>query len=75
MLNTFIDVGYNNDYGSGGILEFNKMSDVGGVIGTSGYVLTEIAEDHFLVTVVDGDGEVLSETVVPFNFKDVESDI
>ena len=38
------------------------------VVKTSGYVMSRQEDDHFVVTVFDAEGEVLSETLVPFNF-------
>ena len=75
----YIDVTFNDDYGTGGVVEFNKLVDVDGVprvVALSGYVRTEIDEDngHFLVTVVNAEGDVLSETAVPFDFRGAEDD-
>lgn len=72
----YIDVAFSDDYGIGGTLEFNQLKNIDGeptIVGYGGYVRTEIDEDagHFLVTVVNAEGDVLSETVVPFDFKEV----
>ena len=71
------DINYYSDCESshGGNLEFNKIKNIDGeptVVGYGGYVRAEIDEDagHYLVTVVNVDGDVLSETIVPFDFKE-----
>ena len=38
------------------------------IVAQNGFVLARQEIDHFMITVFDGDGDVLSETVVPFNF-------
>jgi hypothetical protein len=59
------------DDGSG-VLNFDAL-DLNGdqPVATSGYVMARMEEDisQFVVTVFNADGDVLSETVVPFNFK------
>jgi hypothetical protein len=38
------------------------------IVAQNGYVLVRQKIDRFMVLVFDGDGDLLSETVVPFNF-------
>ena len=59
------------DDGSG-VLNFDAFnSGEDQPVATSGYVMARIEHDvsDFIVTVFNADGDVLSETVVPFNFK------
>jgi hypothetical protein len=59
------------DDGSG-VLNFDALDiDEDQPVATSGYVMARMEEDDkcFIVTVFNADGDVLSETVVPFNFK------
>ena len=59
------------DDGSG-VLNFDAIDNSEDQpIATSGYVMARMEEDEgeFIVTVFNADGDVLSETVVPFNFK------
>jgi hypothetical protein len=59
------------DDGSG-VLNFDAIDDnEDQPVATSGYVMARIEHDtsDFIVTVFNSDGDVLSETVVPFNFK------
>jgi hypothetical protein len=59
------------DDGSG-VLNFDAIDDnEDQPVATSGYVMARMDEvvGEFIVTVFNADGDVLSETVVPFNFK------
>ena len=59
------------DDGSG-VLNFDAIDDgEDHPVATSGYVMARMEEDvsEFIVTVFNADGAVLSETVVPSNFK------
>lgn len=59
------------DDGSG-VLNFDAIDDgEDQPVATSGYVIARMDDDvsEFIVTVFNADGDVLSETVVPFNFK------
>lgn len=59
------------DDGSG-VLNFDALdSEEDQPVATSGYVMARMDEGigEFIVTVFNADGDVLSETVVPFNFK------
>lgn len=59
------------DDGSG-VLNFDAIDDSEDQpVATSGYVIARMDHDvsEFVVTVFNADGDVLSETVVPFNFK------
>jgi len=79
ILIEYNDINYYSDCESshGGNLEFNKLKNIDGeptVVGYGGYVRAELVGDystgHYLVTVVNADGDVLSETIVPFDFNE-----
>jgi hypothetical protein len=54
------------------VINFDVRNITGDVIKFGGYVMSRIDENDkcFYVTVFNGDGDVLSETTVPFDFKE-----
>lgn len=53
------------------VINFDVTDDFNIPTQQGGYVMARMEEDEgeFIVTVFNADGDVLSETVVPFNFK------
>lgn len=53
------------------VINFDVTDDFNIPTQQGGYVIARMEEDEgeFIVTVFNADGDVLSETVVPFNFK------
>ena len=52
------------------VVNFDIVDDSYIPIRQGGYVMTRQEEDCFIVTVFNKDGDVLTETVAPFNFTD-----
>jgi hypothetical protein len=48
--------------------------EAGKLVGAGGYVQVRKEETVFTVTVFDAEGDVVSETHVPFNFKEVDAE-
>jgi hypothetical protein len=48
--------------------------EAGKLVGAGGYVQVRREETDFTVTVFDAEGDVVSETHVPFNFKEVDAE-
>jgi hypothetical protein len=55
------------------VVNFDVVDDSYMPTRQGGYVMTRQENDYFMVTVFNKEGDVLSETVVPFDFTDNEA--
>ena len=52
------------------VINFDDIDSLGDVVRQSGYVMVEQQANQFSVTIFNCDGDVVSETSLPFNFRE-----